>query len=130
MNARHADWLSTAKSDLEFAEVGLAKKFPVQTCFLSQQAVEKALKGVLVFLKRPYPKTHSLLELSRLVPELDLKPHRLNLTILDGYYAPLRYPDALPKGGPLDTVGAKEAKEAVALARIVYNLASALTSQP
>ena len=56
--ARH--WMSYAKSDLDAAYTLLERGdfFPRQICFLSQQAGEKALKAILVYLGMNFPKTH------------------------------------------------------------------------
>ncbi len=96
MTKPHEEWISRAQGDVDFAGVGLREGFYSQTCFLAQQAVEKSLKGVCVFLKRPYPKIHSLVELAKTLPELPLNAWREKLAILDGCYVPMRYPDAVP----------------------------------
>jgi HEPN domain-containing protein len=43
MAERHERWLAMARNDLDFAALGLDHGFFSQTCFLSQQASEKAL---------------------------------------------------------------------------------------
>jgi HEPN domain-containing protein len=44
--AEAARWLAQAESDLAFAELGVREGFFAQACFVCQQAVEKALKGL------------------------------------------------------------------------------------
>lgn len=39
-------WLAQAENDLAFAELGLREGFFAQTCFICQQAAEKALKAL------------------------------------------------------------------------------------
>jgi HEPN domain-containing protein len=65
------EWLAYAKSDLDAAYTLLEKGdfFPRQICFMSQQAGEKALKAVLVFLDIKFPKTHDLDRIRELIPE-------------------------------------------------------------
>ena len=64
-------WLSYAKSDLDAAYVLLEKGdfFPRQICFMSQQAGEKALKAILVYLEINFPKTLDLDRIRELIPE-------------------------------------------------------------
>ena len=123
MKKPHEEWLHRAQEDLRFARVGLREEFYSQVCFLAQQAVEKTLKGTLVALNRPYPKIHSLLELAKKIPELKLKPWHEKLSILDGYYVPLRYPDAAPGTASSGPPSKKEASEALATAQEIFDLA-------
>ena len=53
-------WMAYAKSDLDAARTLLisGEFFPRQICFMAQQAGEKALKAILVFLEIPFPHTH------------------------------------------------------------------------
>jgi len=64
-------WMSYAKSDLDAAYALLEKGdfFPRQICFLAQQAGEKALKAILIFLEANFPKIHDLDRLRELIPE-------------------------------------------------------------
>ncbi|MEN3010484.1 MAG: HEPN domain-containing protein, partial [Candidatus Bipolaricaulaceae bacterium] len=91
-----------------------------QVCFHAHQAVEKMLKGFLLSRGRRVPRTHSLAELGRLAGELGF-PRELaqRVRILDGYYLPTRYPDALPKLS--DLPGAAEGAEALEVARRVWH---------
>ncbi len=122
MSAPHEEWLTRAENDLRFAELGLREGFYSQVCFLSQQVVEKCFKGALVALGRSYPKSHSLRELASKLPELSLKKHVEALTILDGYYVPIRYPDAAPgmKAGGSPNKG--EASAALDTARAIWDI--------
>ena len=69
-DAGAAGWLSKAGDDLRVAEVILSGEIGVEwaACFHSQQAAEKALKGVLVHLGIDFPKSHSLDRLVALMP--------------------------------------------------------------
>ena len=55
-------WLARAKSNLKRAEIGRKDPdiFIEDLCFDAQQAVEKALKAVCIYLNQPFPKPHSL----------------------------------------------------------------------
>ncbi|MFH1529884.1 MAG: HEPN domain-containing protein [Pseudomonadota bacterium] len=61
-----AAWLEKADGDLRMARFALTTEDPLldQACFHSQQAVEKALKALLVAAEQAVPKTHDLLLLA------------------------------------------------------------------
>ncbi|OGQ22903.1 MAG: hypothetical protein A3I05_08465 [Deltaproteobacteria bacterium RIFCSPLOWO2_02_FULL_44_10] len=120
MNARYEAWMDKAEDDLQFAEIGLREGFHAQVCFLSQQSIEKSLKGALVFLGKAYPKTHSLRELSSLFSELNLRKWKEMLSVIDGYYIPLRYPDAAPGMKASGPPNKQEAKEALSTAQEIF----------
>jgi HEPN domain-containing protein len=92
-------WLSYAKSDLDAAYVLLEKGdfFPRQICFMSQQAGEKALKAVLVYLEINFPKTHDLDRIRELIPEgWEVKEQFPNLYDLSVWSVESRYPGHTP----------------------------------
>ena len=92
-------WLSYAKSDLDAANVLLEKGdfFPRQICFMSQQAGEKALKAVLVYLEINFPKTHDLDRIRELIPEgWEVKEQFPNLYDLSVWSVESRYPGHTP----------------------------------
>ena len=64
-------WLRYAAEDLRTAETLLSQPHvaPRHTCWFAQQAVEKALKAVLVYLQIDFPRTHDLDALRNLVPD-------------------------------------------------------------
>jgi len=124
MSGRHEEWLSKAENDLQFAEVGLKEGFYAQVCFLSQQAIEKSLKGAMVALGRSYPKSHNLMELSKKLPELSLKKYAEHVAIIDGYYVPLRYPDAMPGTKASGAPNKAEAAQALSIARKIFSFVS------
>lgn len=61
-----ADWMARAREDLRAADVGLAAHPPLlaDASFHCQQAVEKALKGLLALHDEPFRKTHNIDELA------------------------------------------------------------------
>ena len=63
-------WLRYAQDDLASAELLLASNSapPRHACLFAQQAAEKAIKCILVFLEMPVPKTHDLGFLQRCLP--------------------------------------------------------------
>ncbi|MFH0800233.1 MAG: HEPN domain-containing protein [Pseudomonadota bacterium] len=120
MSGRHDEWLDRAEDDLKFAKVGLREEFFAQVCFHAQQCIEKSLKGALVAMGRSYPKSHSLAELLKKLPELKLDAWRVSIMIIDGYYVPLRYPDAAPGMKSSGPPNGKEAKDALDTAEEVF----------
>lgn len=72
MNASEVQrWIAYPRSDLDAAYTLLEKGefFPRQICFMSQQAGEKALKAVLVYLGISFPKIHDLDPIREPIPE-------------------------------------------------------------
>ena len=94
-----------------------------QACFHSQQCVEKALKGVLVYEEGRAPRTHAITELVGLLIVDFVADLEDELGDLDDYYVPTRYPDALPGMLPDGLPGKPEAEQAVALAESVLERA-------
>jgi HEPN domain-containing protein len=113
------NWFEFAEDDLKMAEAALKGKIYNQTCFHSQQGVEKMLKGFLRTHGKSIPKTHFLDDLLNLCIEIDnsfsgLKEKCLKL---DKYYIPTRYPDALPGTLPEGLPEKKDAQEALSFLR-------------
>ena len=66
------EWIMKAENDMRTAThtLTLEKDCPTDTvCFHAQQCVEKYLKALLVWRGVRFPKTHSISELIRLVPQ-------------------------------------------------------------
>ena len=64
------EWLRYAHSDLGLAQISAPATVLLEgLCFHAQQDAEKSLKAVLIVLKIPYPKTHSIRKLLDLLTE-------------------------------------------------------------
>jgi len=90
-------WLQKAKDDLDFAEVAFRETdFYDHICYLSQQAIEKYLKTIIVMQKGSIGKRerrHDLLYLAKLCRDMvDLENFREELRILSEAYIVSRYP--------------------------------------
>ena len=116
-----SEWLKRARSNLERAR---AEKISDEIlyedlCFDAQQAVEKSLKALLVRLDKPFPKTHSIGMLLKLVEETGVEiPDDINRSkILTDYAVDTRYP------GMYEPVSEEEYKEALKLALVVFEWA-------
>lgn len=119
----HEQWLDRAWDDLQFARVGMEEGFHAQVCFLSQQVIEKCLKGYLISLDRLYPRTHKLIDLWSLCESTleELRSLAGILRIIDEYYVPTRYPDAVPGMGAVSPTE-DQAREALETAERVYSV--------
>lgn len=113
-------WYSFAEEDLRMAELALGESLHNQTCFHSQQCVEKAIKALLITVQPDSapPKTHSVADLLKKVPaRIALKLPAGLAGAMDAFYLPSRYPDTLPGSLPDGNPTAAQAREALRLAR-------------
>ena len=108
------------------AELALPGKIYNQVCFHSQQCVEKVLKALLSKLGRTVPRTHSITDLLENLPSGWFDDLHDDLTLLDDFYIPARYPDAIPGSLPEGLPGKADAEQNIALARIVTERARRL----
>lgn len=109
-------WLSQAEHDLISAKNNLKIKFYSDACFMSEQASQKALKAFLLFKGERYISIHSIAELLICCGKYDkdFKQILEKGKILDEYYIPTRYPDALPLPAvPYKSYTLNQAKQAV-----------------
>lgn len=87
-------WIQRAEADLKAAEI-LIEADPLIldiACFHCQQAVEKFLKGYLVFSDVEFPFTHSLEYLIELCSETDNEFSALEIGNLTQFAVRMRYP--------------------------------------
>jgi HEPN domain-containing protein len=110
-------WMRQARDDLRAAEVILDNPGvgPNPACYMSQQAAEKALKAVLVFLQIDYPLSHDLDKVRRIIPRGWLAKQQFRgLQRLSEWVFKARYP------GPWKPPTAADARAATRLARVIY----------
>ncbi len=95
MKVEVSNWLRQAEADLESAKATYDIKKYYVCVFLSEQAVEKALKALFIHEKNELIKTHSVSRLAKLVdvPELLFK----KILFLEPVYQACRYPDVSSK---------------------------------
>ena len=117
MNEDAERWLAFARQDLRMAELALGEPIYNQVCFHAQQCVEKAIKGWLHSQGQQPPRTHRLADLLPLLPSGALGGAGAQLFLLDRFYIPTRYPDALPGAFPSALPGRADAEDALRLAR-------------
>lgn len=114
---RARDWLSQAEDDLRWGEHSLGAKYFAQTCFVSQQVAEKALKALALFRGAQEVRSHSVTAIAKSLSinsEVEEAGKRL-----DQYYISARYPDAFPEGTPSGFFTEHQAIEALGLARLI-----------
>ena len=112
-------WLAQAEHNLEVAKNNFDADFYSDTCFMSEQSAQVALKAFIVYHKRRYIWEHSIQELARICSQYDEDFEEFMEVgkILDRYYIPTRYPDALARPAiPYKSYNEKDAKEALNLA--------------
>jgi len=110
-------WLRFAREDIRMADLALAEGLYNQVCFHSQQCAEKAIKAWLVQMGESIPRTHRMADLVNLVSKDLLGEIADRLLLLDQFYIPTRYPDALP-GSLLDSLPDRnDAKETLTTAQ-------------
>lgn len=112
------EWFNSAISDYKYAEIGLKENqiFP-QIAFLSQQVVEKLLKGFLILNGKEPSRIHDLTLLldECLKYEQKLKNIQDACELLTGFYIETRYPPDIPNYTQEDILtafeNAKQVKE-------------------
>lgn len=119
---RYKDWLRQAKNDLDWAIHSLAGEFFSQTCFIAQQAGEKALKSYCFYKGLDVIRTHSLYQIIKALGENGRLEK--NAKELDLYYISGRYPDAFPAGAPFEMLGKEQAERALEAAQEIYAIIS------
>jgi HEPN domain-containing protein len=117
------DWIRFAHEDLRVAEWAFSAEIYNQACFHAQQCVEKVLKAWLRYRGTLPPRTHQLSLLLALLPDEMLADFRLEITLLDRFYIPTRYPDAVAGALPGGLPDATDAREALSVARNVLQQA-------
>ncbi|MGO9021189.1 MAG: HEPN domain-containing protein [Syntrophobacteraceae bacterium] len=105
------------------AELAIRECIYNQVCFHSQQSAEKAVKALLLLQGQVVPRTHLLGDLLRLL-EPDPFSASLGIQLLDRFYLPTRYPDALPGCLPEGMPNHEDAFGALAVARQVWGFAT------
>ena len=124
-------WLQQAQQDIDDARYNQAGERYHLTCFLAQQAGEKALKGYLYAQGIERVWGHSVADLARQAAECDTRFEAF-ISIggsLDRHYIPTRYPNGLPGGIPADAFDADDAEKALQQAQhLIQEAMAALES--
>jgi HEPN domain-containing protein len=121
-----APWIQRAKSNLVRAKQGRQSEDIMyeDLCFDAQQAAEKCLKGLLIYLGKKPPRTHSIGHLFNVLRRgcKITVPREINeAVILNEYAVATRYP------GDWEPVTQEEYEEAVRLADEVWRWVADIT---
>ena len=123
MGNRYKDWLDQAKRDLEHAVLSKENAHHEWACFSAEQAAEKAVKALVMYLGGE-PWGHSVLKLLQSLPAD--KPACADLLDcarrLDRFYIPPRYPNGFDQGKPADYFTGADAEGAIADAEKIISL--------
>jgi HEPN domain-containing protein len=94
MENEYKTWIDRAKSSLAISKIKSNGNILYEDlCFQAQQAVEKAIKGLLIFYNVDPEKTHNLVSLIKKLSENIEIPEEINKTvILNDYAVQTRYP--------------------------------------
>ena len=113
----YKSWLDRAKSSLAISKNKSDENiFYEDLCFQAQQAVEKALKGLLVFYNIEPERTHDLVSLIKELSKYISIPEEINETaILNDYAVQTRYP------GDYTPIEEEEYKNAIKIAENCVN---------
>ncbi len=116
-------WLREAAHTLQQAKLVYKNKIYNVTCFLAEQACQKALKAVLYFEGARFITMHSIAELLK---EVSKKHPELSRFIaqgghLDQYYLSSRYPDAVAEPAiPSEIFDDEQAAKALSIAEEIF----------
>lgn len=120
-------WVEQAALDLAAAEDN-AGPHPHVSCFLCQQAAEKAVKALLYLRGDDHRVGHSITALLRRLPGSEDLVDAADALALDLLYQATRYPDALQGMVPARVFTARQAEEALTRARRIVGVAVQLVA--
>jgi HEPN domain-containing protein len=114
MANRAFDWLNQAVKDLELAKKCRDNGHHEWACFISQQAAEKAVRALHLYLGQE-AWGHVVARLINDLPEeVEVEDKLIDKAkVLDNFYIPARYPDSHPEGAPFEHYGPLQSEEAI-----------------
>ena len=115
---RYKDWLKQAENDIDWAIYSFNGDFFLQTCFIAQQAAEKALKAFCFWKGFDIVKTHSLYQIIKML-KINGKLEK-NAKELDIYYISSRDPDSFPAGAPFEIITKEQSEKALEAAKEIF----------
>ncbi|MGC8873285.1 MAG: HEPN domain-containing protein [Chloroflexia bacterium] len=124
--------MEQARADLEGAEALLAARSVHRECFVAQQVARKALQAFLYAQREKLVLGHSVEVLAARAAEYDptFGGLREEIASLNGYDIPTRYPNGLPDSIPARVFGARNAEEALRIAREALDFVTARIVNP
>ena len=120
-------WLRQAEHDLSVTQRHQQSGDYSDACFMAEQASQKALKAFLTAQGRRSISIHSVAQLAETCSQInpDFAKHIASGRILDQYYIPTRYPDALaPPAVPFESYTQEQGNKALEAAEAILGLVS------
>jgi HEPN domain-containing protein len=118
-------WLRQTEHDLMIAQTHFQNTCYSDCCFMSEQASQKAMKAFLYAQGERVIVEHSIAGMMRRAAGCDpsFQPFLEKAGVLDQYYIPTRYPDALADPAvPFESYTREQASQALAFAREIVEL--------
>ena len=114
MPNRSRDWMGQAVRDLEQARDSRSAGRHEWACFAAQQAAEKAVKSLHLYLGQE-AWGHVVRKLLEELPEtIAISELMLDKArVIDAFYIPTRYADGHPSGAPFEHYGKLQSDEAI-----------------
>jgi HEPN domain-containing protein len=114
MPNRSKDWMRQAERDLEQARDSQSSGRHEWACFAAQQAAEKAIKSLHLYLGQE-AWGHVVRKLLEELPETIIISELLldKARCLDAFYIPTRYANGHPSGAPFEHYGKLQSDEAI-----------------
>jgi len=111
--ARYEEWINRAKSSLELAQAEIIHYIYYEDlCYQSQQAAEKALKGLLIYYGVEPEFTHNIeILLNEVKKFTDIPENIKEAALLTSYAVQTRYP------GEYDEITKEEYEKSVKIAK-------------
>ena len=119
-----ARWFRQAEHDLKMAN-RLKDESPADVCYFAEQASQKTLKAFLFSRGSRHQPEHSVAVLAQRCSEQDpaFTPLVASGQLMDQFYIPTRYPDALADPAvPFESYSAEQAAGAIRLAADILDL--------
>jgi len=113
-------WLFFAEEDSQMADLAYKASLYAQACFHAQQCTEKSIKALIAFQGKLPPRSHRLIYLLSFLEENPISDRRTDIGLLDLFYTPTRYPDAIPGSLPDGYPSPEIASRALNIAQDVY----------
>jgi HEPN domain-containing protein len=118
-------WLRQAEHDVAIARGHQERGDFSDACFMAEQAAQKALKAFLIGHGNRSVPMHSVAQLAERCAQIDpaFTVHITAGRVLDQYYIPTRYPDALaPPALPFESYTQEQGMTAVAATQAIIAL--------
>ncbi len=129
MANRARDWFAQAEKDVGLARLAAEHGRHEWACFAAQQAAEKSVKALHLFLGQEVW-GHMVARLLGDLPSAPPQDIVERAMILDNDYVPSRYPNGHPEGAPFEHYGARQSREAIEHADTILAFVRAEMARP